>query len=687
MREKMGESVEQTEMLERLNSLSRRVDELEKEVWKLKNAQNVEAQPVSSNVPVTPETKKAVFSTVQSPDTVQGQQYSADRTPENKKNKNMEQTVGKYLMGILASVLILFSLILFGGLIYRAIPDAVKVGIMFTVSAVIAGVGIMKMKKGSKYDVLFAALAGCGVSAIYISALITCFTYEVISRMTLLVILVLWLVATGFLAREKSRMFAYICNVGLIISSMLALAQWQETYLGILVYAVGVVLLFLISDRTYKTNIYLFLQVPVIQFLFGFFYLDQALVICVLMIISFAALAYCIAHYTSEKMGKGMTITLISLTMACIFLQWSIFKICELFGSSDSVIGKYSSYVWIVQAIVLYVLCRKKYGEYLSFGILSFSLLFVNAGIVNDYVGYLLVVPFLFAAAVYLKERKFWYLFYAYVLITMVNTTTPVLVNHWFSYGGCFLFMILSGICLLKKYSREHKYMNTALWIVLFISICVEESASGGTLFILLVLIDLLLNSKWYRKNPITHEEEKISYVIGYLMNLIMMVWGSSIISICNAIHVFGFSVSSEAAAVVFYSVITLILYMLNISNLFRFRKEMSELPVGIYICSKFLALLYVILYRMDAVGYAVSIVTLVFAVASIVIGFMTRHKSFRLYGLILTFISVVKLVLFDVSYDSNILKPIGFFVAGVLCFIINWVYSRFEKQIEKSDK
>ena len=118
----MEESVEQTEMFERLNSLSRRVDELEKEVWKL---------------------KKAVFSTVQSPDTVQGQQYSAGRTPENKKNKNMEQTVGKFLMGILASVLILFSLILFGGLIYRAIPDAVKVGIMFTVSAVIAGVGIM----------------------------------------------------------------------------------------------------------------------------------------------------------------------------------------------------------------------------------------------------------------------------------------------------------------------------------------------------------------------------------------------------------------------------------------------------------------------------------------------------------------------------------------------------------------
>ena len=101
MREKMGESVEQTEMFEQLNSLSRRVDELEKEVWKLKNAQNVGVQPVSSNVPVTAETKKAVFSTVQSPDTVQGQQYSADRTPENKKNKNMEQTVGKYLICLL----------------------------------------------------------------------------------------------------------------------------------------------------------------------------------------------------------------------------------------------------------------------------------------------------------------------------------------------------------------------------------------------------------------------------------------------------------------------------------------------------------------------------------------------------------------------------------------------------------
>ena len=77
--------------------------------------------------------------------------------------------------------------------------------------------------------------------------------------------------------------------------------------------------------------------------------------------------------------------------------------------------------------------------------------------------------------------------------------------------------------------------------------------------------------------------------------------------------------------------------------------------------------------------NYVVSICLLLFAIMSIVAGFYINTASFRLYGLILSMISIIKLIMIDIHYDSTLENALSFFVSGVLCFIISFIYHKID--------
>ena len=84
--------------------------------------------------------------------------------------------------------------------------------------------------------------------------------------------------------------------------------------------------------------------------------------------------------------------------------------------------------------------------------------------------------------------------------------------------------------------------------------------------------------------------------------------------------------------------------------------------------------------------GYIYSIVCLLIAVASIIIGFREELKSFRLYGLILSLCSVLKLVMIDISYDNSLGRIFSFIVSGLLCFLIVWIYNKMSERLKESE-
>ena len=74
----------------------------------------------------------------------------------------------------------------------------------------------------------------------------------------------------------------------------------------------------------------------------------------------------------------------------------------------------------------------------------------------------------------------------------------------------------------------------------------------------------------------------------------------------------------------------------------------------------------------------------LLFAAGSIVFGFYKNYKSFRVYGLILSMVSIFKLVLFDVTNKSALYNAVGFLVCGLICFGISFLYNKIENRVKK---
>ena len=103
---------------------------------------------------------------------------------------------------------------------------------------------------------------------------------------------------------------------------------------------------------------------------------------------------------------------------------------------------------------------------------------------------------------------------------------------------------------------------------------------------------------------------------------------------------------------------------------------------MGHYIAFKYTVLMLFILGSFDVVNYAVSICLLVFAIVSIIAGFYKDMVTFRLYGLILSMISIVKLIMIDIKYDSTVENAVSFFVSGVLCFVISFIYNKIDGRL-----
>lgn len=46
--------------------------------------------------------------------------------------------------------------------------------------------------------------------------------------------------------------------------------------------------------------------------------------------------------------------------------------------------------------------------------------------------------------------------------------------------------------------------------------------------------------------------------------------------------------------------------------------------------------------------------------------------------------VSVFKLIMIDIKYDSTLENAVSFFVCGLLCFVISFLYNRIDHHLKK---
>ena len=83
---------------------------------------------------------------------------------------------------------------------------------------------------------------------------------------------------------------------------------------------------------------------------------------------------------------------------------------------------------------------------------------------------------------------------------------------------------------------------------------------------------------------------------------------------------------------------------------------------------------------------YVLSLASMVSALICVIIGFISRAKPLRLYGLFLTLICVAKLITYDVRGLETPLRIVALIGGGIICFAISALYSYSENRLIPKD-
>lgn len=163
----------------------------------------------------------------------------ADRMRQN----SIENRLGNS-MGIIASVLIFISMVLFVTLVYSSLTDMIKVTCIFALSFAILAAGIVLMKR--RTNIFTMSVAGCGMGAIFLSLFVAHIYFGMIDRIVLYILITIWAVAVFGFFQKKSYAFRVVGQAGVTIAAVFGAyaldstriidGAWMGQYVSVFVF-------------------------------------------------------------------------------------------------------------------------------------------------------------------------------------------------------------------------------------------------------------------------------------------------------------------------------------------------------------------------------------------------------------------------------------------------------------------
>ena len=674
-----------------IQALKSRISLLEQRVATLEGKRYVpDREPAATTHSVLDDILDAVsapppLSSAPRPTTAHQAPGSPTRPAKQHSESFLERNVGKYVMGIAASVLVLLSLVGFAQFITPHLTALAKVVIMYLVSAIFAVAGLLRMWKEGKYQVLFTALAACGVSAVYVTSLLGHFVFDIISTWALVAILMAWIACLIPLSRQGGRIFAIICNAGIIIASTLCAFNWSSSLAGIAVYAPCLAALYwAVRTATFKGDWLLLVQLPVVcvaLLVLGVFRDDTITAACITSLaVVYATFLLSQLYYKDDNKHVKLLFLHGITTLAAIMLSSAIITV------ETSV--KWNSIVcFIALASLLVVLYRKHRAQspvlfYLLFFpfAIGMSTLSYNATF-SQHIGHLAPAALLLMTiGVRFKELPMRLAAVVYVIlwcifaqptweqVIIVTTTSLLLLIH-----------------TIRHYHYADKYSFTTLLVAGVLVLAQHNMIDIAIAYTLLGILGILLCTPLFRNNMTTRKSETESVIISYASTFILLGVGVSMLfkpqfsALTIARHAIA---GTEPVALGLVILTTTALSIANLKKSYTISIA-DERVTSWYNGIKLSIVLFAILHSLHAVNFVISIAGIVLAVLFIIFGFKFLLKGCRLYGLVVSLLCVIKLAMFDIQYDSTIMRPVGLLVSGLLCFGISWIYSRLERKIK----
>lgn len=593
----------------------------------------------------------------------------------NIKEHDFEKTIGKSWMAVFASFLIFTSIVMFATLIIPQLSDIVKMGIMYMVSFAIVGFAVFKLVR-NRDNKVWISLSACGMGAIFISLMLTRIYFEAIDNITLYVLILIWSVGICLLSRFQSNVYQIIGQIGLFIAIVLG-TEYSLDNNDIIQFAMIIIFVIITQVVFFVTN-------------YSESFLKNMVSHISVIIIGLWMMASCIELETIG--GIYGIMGFLALYMIANVIMFGNFS-----ESSGGLGGIYIPIAVMIAAANVYVISRQEEPAYFMVCYIFYLLMLViiqikeqsainkcfiqitsvillavlALGDVNDQIVLFIIALACMAAALGLKDTVYQYcgavFGIMYIWYAMLDSNTDIAILY------CAIIIIAGAGTLFRNYRAGVKGI-ILVSIYIFLYILTEFFATGiagesyvtdeyFTLWFSVVgIIHIVTMKTRISRNIFTNEIEKGFSLFLSIMNSLFVVMVIPMLLL-------------KSDLVLLAVLVSIGLYFMNAQRLLNHR----NMFVNMYVGFKFTVLLLVILSVLEVVSIVMSISCLVFAIVNIVIGFRLDKKALRVYGLVLANLSLIKLVLYDISYDNSVQRALSFFICGVLCFTISFIYNKIE--------
>ncbi len=597
--------------------------------------------------------------------------------------KNTESFVGKHLMAVMASVLIFISLILLAKVITPMLTDGIKIFLMFALSFAFAGFGLYQYYQ-KKEQPFYLVLGTCGIGAIYVSLFVTAIYFQALSEVPLFVLLLIWAVAVLKLSVFKPVLFQAIGNAGIVISVFFGVLQCvgehdETKFLILTVYFLAGAVIYLIANR--KDKIALCTEagiqtISVFMILFGTVEIDQTSVS--FLMIGFIVLMIGILIFgIPDGKKKYGTVSGIFGILYTLLLSFGIMQLYQV-ESGEWKATEVRTIMILCTAVFTYILLEYKKRAQQVAGLLWEVLCAVQVILCcadlrdyNEILGTALPGILWIGYGIY-SGRLFPKI--------LGLCTVPFLFHDDMSLQlALFYTVILCAVCLAGMYLRKDQYnvwLKSAVCVILYFALhTIDEWELAGVgdltldviqMFVLIGLCIAAEKTKFFYHFATGKEEKTFQFTIRIIHALLMM-------------EILGVVTDYENKGILLFlsMLMAVALFASNVAA--QMKKKIYQVYIGV----KFTILMITFMSVFDAENYIFSIGLLAFAIVCVFAGFQWKAKGLRIYGLLLSMICVVKLILFDIKYEDTLWMAISFLVCGMLCFGISRLYYAAERKLE----
>lgn len=694
------------------NSKTKKLEEENKELRKLLNypldevkeqkvVQQHVVQPARQLTPLTPIQRNAPPSTISKPP---------------KQSTNMENMVGKNVIGIVATILIFIGIIAFGTLVFTSLTDGIKIFSMFFASFAVSAFGLWREKKNP--SVFTNCLSGCGIGMIFISIFITHLYFGAINDIVTFVLVFLWSIAVSVISKKfKLQSLAYIALTGCIISSIFSLMYGitVNKFVEITIYHILTFVLLIIANKDNKA---LFqsssMASIVLNIILGIIIQSSNtiesnpsyLILC--FILGIYNMAICAMQYRSNNKDNVMDM-LITTGLHYLNLAFSFFTVFEYFihnvwfnlsdvativpidtqsiaHKTSLIFFTLSALTAIISNIIYHFTTKEKekktYILIASEILIALITLFTPIEVGNfDGLGFImpLAIINLFAYN-YFKNRdidianKLYTSGFAFLITDCI---TSLFFIFEFATFGIFYSLALLTISALYFYSKHQNilhfpFMQTAVLNIHLLCTLLNFCEYAKINFGIGLLIIVFMNMAFTAYKKFTKQEENEA-------SKILTEIAESILAFIISFAVLPLKEEAQLTALVL-STMLIPFALIRIKDVMDSKNSFMSVWYGL----KFTFYTFMTaetFANLSDQQFILSIFFMVIAALCIIFGFMKELKSLRIYGLVLIMTSVFKMVVIDVWNQESLIRVVSLILGGIICFVISAIYSKVEKR------